>query len=360
MSAVMPLPDDSIGEILGESCTATWPQGALELLPLYLSGGQVAELAVRAAILEAAVSPKPGLVCLGSNGAHSDMDYPLFVRSAKALRPYFAQAYALGQSTHGLVPEQVFARLRPLGLRAEQDMLRATAGVNTHKGLIFSMGLFCAALGRLGATTGSDTGAISGRRLGRQVVTAHALRQEAASFVRGIVQNDFAPLAAHKATMQDLLRGVVGQNSRAARPVLEAQLQRTLTAGEVLYLLYGITGIRGEAERGFPHVGLALHALDAHGAARDLNTAMAHCLLELVQSMDDTNILWRGGPQGLRHAANSARAALAAGGLRTPVGQAALRRMSADFARKRLSPGGCADILAVSVFLRLLRCHSEG
>ena len=354
MSAVMPLPDDSLGEFLDESCAAAWPQDAWDFLPLYLSGGQVAELAVRAAILEAAVSPKPGLVCLGSNGAHSDMDYPLFVRSAKALRPYFAQAYALGPSTHGLVPEQVFARLRPLGLRAEQDMLRATAGVNTHKGLIFSMGLFCAALGRLGA----NIGAISGRRLGGQVVTAHALRQEAASFVRGIVQNDFAPLAAHKATMQDLLRGVVGQNPRAARPLLEAQLQRTLTAGEVLYLLYGITGIRGEAERGFPHVGLALHALDAHGAARDLNTAMAHCLLELVQSMDDTNILWRGGPQGLRHAANSARAALAAGGLRTPVGQAALRRMSADFARKRLSPGGCADILAVSVFLRLLRCHS--
>ena len=360
MSAVMPLPDDSLGEFLDESCAAAWPQDAWDFLPLHLSGGQVAELAARAAILEAAVSPKPGLVCLGSNGAHSDMDYPLFVRSAKALRPYFAQAHALGQSTHGLVPEQVFARLRPLGLRAEQDMLRATAGVNTHKGLIFSMGLFCAALGRLGANMGSNTGAISGQRLGGQAVTAHAVRQEAASFVRGIVQNDFAPLAAHKTRMQDLLRGVVAQSPRHARPVLEAQLQRTLTAGEVLYLLYGITGIRGEAERGFPHVGLALHALDAHGAARDLNTAMAHCLLELVQSMDDTNILWRGGPQGLRHAANSARAALAAGGLRTPVGQAALRRMSADFARKRLSPGGCADILAVSVFLRLLRCHSAG
>lgn len=356
MSAVMPLPDDSIGELLGESCTATWPQDALELLPLYLSGGQVAELAVRAAILEAAVSPKPGLVCLGSNGAHSDMDYPLFVRSAKALRPYFAQAHVLGECTQGLAPEQVFVRLRPLGVRAEQDMLRATAGVNTHKGLIFSMGLFCAALGRLGANTGSN----SGRAVGGQAVSAFALRQEAASFVGGIVQQDFALLAVHKTKMQGLLRGVVAQNPRDARPMLEAQLQRTLTAGEVLYLLYGITGIRGEAERGFPHVGLALRALEAHGAARDLNTAMVHSLLELVQSMDDTNILWRGGPQGLRHAASSARAALAAGGLRTTVGQASLRRMSADFARKKLSPGGCADILAVSVFLRLLYCHAAG
>ena len=118
--------------------------------------------------------------------------------------------------------------------------------------------------------------------------------------------------------------------------------------------------IRGEAERGFPHVGLALRALEAHGAAFDLNTAMAHSLLELLQGMDDTNLLWRGGPQGLRHAAEAARAALAAGGLRSPAGQEQLRRMSADFARRRLSPGGCADILAVSVFLWLLRCHVEG
>lgn len=349
MSAVMPL--------LDEPCTAIWPQDAREFLHLRLSDGQVAELAARAAILEAAVSPKPGLVCLGSNGAHSDMDYPLFVRSAKALRPYFAQAHALGQATHGLVSAQVFARLRPLGVRAEQDMLRATDGVNTHKGLIFSMGLFCAALGRLAVNMGANMGAKAGRGMAGQVVTAHVVRQEAASFVSGIVQNDFALLAAQKTKIQELLRGsVVAQNPRAARPMLEARLQRTLTAGEVLYLLYGITGIRGEAERGFPHVGLALHALEAHGAARDLNTAMAHCLLELVQTMDDTNILWRGGPQGLRHAADSARAALAAGGLCTPVGQSALRRMSVDFARKRLSPGGCADILAVSVFLRLLRC----
>ena len=347
MSAVMPL--------LDESCAVCWQQTGQDVLsppvplslplslPLDFSGEQVAELAARAAILEAAVSPKPGLVCLGSNGAHSDMDYPLFVRSAKALRPYFAQAHALGKATRGLAPGQVFVRLRPLGVRAEQCMLRATDGVNTHKGLIFSMGLFCAAVGRLN------------RRVGGEVVSTLALRQEAASLVGGIVQKDFAPLAAQRA----LLRGsnIESFCPRAARPALEAQLHRKLTAGEVLYLLYGITGIRGEAELGFPHVELALQALEAHGAAHDLNTAMAHCLLELIQAMDDTNILWRGGPQGLRYAAEAARAALAAGGMHTPAGQASLRRMSASFARKRLSPGGCADILAVSVFLRLLRCH---
>lgn len=140
MSAVMPLRD--------ETCTAYLPQAPV-LFQLCLSSESVAELASRAAVLEAAVSPKPGLVCLGSNGAHRDMDYPMFVRSAKALRPYFAQAHALGQATRGLAPGQVFARLRPLGMRAEQCMLQATGGINTHKGLIFSLGLFCTAVGRL-------------------------------------------------------------------------------------------------------------------------------------------------------------------------------------------------------------------
>lgn len=333
MSAVIPWLADAPCAVLPE-------QGVGEARTLLrMPSGSVAELAARAAILEAAASPKPGLVCIDGNGAHSDMDYPLFVRSAKALRPYFAAAHALGSALRGAAPQQVFARLRPLGIQAEQCMLRATGGVNTHKGLIFSMGLFCAAVGRLNG----------------QAASAAEIRREAAALARGLVHKDFAPLA----LARKCLPGTVAADAApsAARPALEKRLQRRLTAGEVMYLLYGVTGIRGEAEQGFRHVGLALRALAAHGAARDLNTAMAHCLLELMQSMDDTNILWRGGPQGLHYAAAASRAALAAGGLHTAAGSAALRRMSADFARRRLSPGGCADILAVSVFLRLLRCH---
>ena len=333
MSAVMPLLDD-------QTSAACWQgRAGVAALRLCLPSVRVAELASRAAILEAAASPKPGLVCVGSNGAHHDMDYPLFARSAKALRPYFARAHALGQATRALAPHLVFARLRPLGVWAEQCMLRATAGVNTHKGLIFSMGLFCAAVGRLNG----------------QQVSAGRICQEAASFAGGLVQKDFAPLFAARHALRASLAHA--DSPRSARGALEARLQRTLTAGEVLYLLYGIAGIRGEAEGGFLHVGLGLRALEAHGTERSLNTAMAHCLLELMQSMDDTNILWRGGVAGLRHAAQSARAALAAGGLATEAGRASLRRMSADFARRGLSPGGCADILAVSVFLHLLRCH---
>ena len=343
-------------------------------MPLCLSSAQAGELASRAAVLEAAVSPKPGLVCIDGNGAHSDMNYPLFVRSAHALQSYFGRAHALGEATRGMAPERVFVALRGLGVEAEARMLAATGGVNTHKGLIFSLGLFCAAVGRL-AGMRADVAAIC---------------RVASSFTQGLTRQDFAPLEQHRATLiqacaascaphgsPDCARpdrvcpddiwpdgiwsdgaGIDAANPKAARPVLEKRLGRQLSAGEVMYLLYGITGIRGEAESGFPHVELACKTLAAHGAERGLNTAMAHCLLELMCSMTDTTLLWRGGPQGLAHARRFAKAALKAGGLRTAVGNNTVRRMSADFAHRRLSPGGCADVLAVGVFLFLLRRHS--
>ena len=39
--------------------------------------------------------------------------------------------------------------VRPVGVLCEQAMLRATEGVNTHKGAVFSIGLLCFAAGRL-------------------------------------------------------------------------------------------------------------------------------------------------------------------------------------------------------------------
>lgn len=313
---------------------------------LCLSSARVAELASRAAILEAAAGSKPGLVCIGSNGAHNDMSYPLFVRSASALQEYFARAHALGKILRAAAPEWVFPPLRRLGIEAEARMSAATHGVNTHKGLIFSLGLFCAATGRL---------------MGQQAGIAEICRT-ASSFVQGLTIRDFATLARHRETLSQagLFHSRAGTLSpKAARPILEKHLGRPLSAGETLYLLHGVTGIRGEAEDGFPHVNLAWQHLTKNHAADDLNAAMVHSLLELIRSLRDTTLLWRGGLQGLAHAGRSAKAVLMAGGMRTPVGRTLLRHMAADFNRRGLSPGGCADVLAVSVFLFLLRRHAD-
>ena len=108
-------------------------------------GQTVAQLACRSLLYEVCVTPKPGLVDRQNSGDHRDMDLFTFLNSAPALFPYFERCVRQGWKE--TEPEALFPPLRWEGKLAEQAMLAATGGVNTHKGAIFSMGLCCAALG---------------------------------------------------------------------------------------------------------------------------------------------------------------------------------------------------------------------
>ena len=101
------------------------------------------EMAENALLAEVHFTPKPGLVDEANDGAHRDMDVPLFERSAHALRPCFEEFVRLG--IQGASP----AALQQAGVRAEQAMFAATGGVNTHKGAIYSGALLLHAAGRL-------------------------------------------------------------------------------------------------------------------------------------------------------------------------------------------------------------------
>ena len=95
--------------------------------------------AVRALLAELVTYPKPGLVSLCDSGSHRDMDATTFIRSSLALRRYFEQAAAAGAAG------ATFAVLNRLGREAEARKLRATGGVNTHRGAVFNLGLLAAA-----------------------------------------------------------------------------------------------------------------------------------------------------------------------------------------------------------------------
>ena len=101
------------------------------------------EMAENALLAEVHFTPKPGLVDEANNGAHRDMDVPLFERSAHALRPCFEEFVRLGLQAASP------AALQQAGIRAEQAMFAATGGVNTHKGAIYSGALLLHAAGRL-------------------------------------------------------------------------------------------------------------------------------------------------------------------------------------------------------------------
>lgn len=106
------------------------------------AAGYLAALAAKSLTEEVRLTPKPGLVDERNNGAHSDMDLPLFLRSIDALTPYFRQITALSLSGADA------AALQAAGLEAEAAMFRTTGGVNTHKGALFSFSVLLAALGR--------------------------------------------------------------------------------------------------------------------------------------------------------------------------------------------------------------------
>jgi len=288
---------------------------------LHDSSRAIGRTALTATLYEVSAAPKPGLVDPFSRGAHADMDYFTFLASASALAPFFAEFARMGGAHHGELPE-LLPQLRNVGIEAEQAMFAATKGANTHKGLVFSLGLLCAAAGRLVVLDGR--------------VEAEACAHEAAEIVAGITGRELSILGQDQGDKkQDIVR---------------------LTAGERLFLKYGVKGVRGEAEDGFPSViGHSLPRLRTDLAAgRSWNDAMIDALLVLCREVDDTTVLNRAGADGLAYVRKKSAEALALGGMTTGKGRGYIQALGADFSRQRLSPGGCADLLAVTVFLEML------
>jgi len=206
-----------------------------------------ARLAVQALLFEVAVTPKPGLVDRENSGSHRDMDMFTFLSSGAGLYPYFARCVEIGRQ--GGAPEETFRALRAPGLLAEGQMLSSTGGVNTHKGAIFSMGILCGALGRLERQAWGNSARVLA---------------ECAAMTKGLTARDFA--------------GLTPETAR--------------TAGQKLYLRYGITGVRGQAEAGFPAVGkVGLPKLEAAlSAGKSINEAGCAALVAMLADTVDTNM----------------------------------------------------------------------
>ncbi|NLD33615.1 MAG: hypothetical protein GX653_01755 [Clostridiales bacterium] len=257
---------------------------------------RAARLALLSLLYEVSVTPKPGLVDRADNGAHDDMDFYTFLRSAAAIAPYFARCAALGQQP-GIPADALLGRLRPLGLMAEQAMARQTGGVNTHKGLIFSLGILCAAAGRLGEKR--DAGALC---------------------------------------------ALAGQ---IAQPALEDAADAS--HGARVRQRYGDLGARGEAAAGFPSALAALPVLrEAMHKGEGPDRAGARALLALIARVRDTNVLYRAGEEGLTYLQQGANDLLA-----RDIPPEELAAFSRQVAARGISPGGSADLLAVAFFLHL-------
>jgi triphosphoribosyl-dephospho-CoA synthase len=269
----------------------------------------IGRAAIRALYAELALHPKPGLVSPLDSGSHDDMDMTTFMRSLFALRGYYRDIAAAGARGAD------FATLQALGIAAEQRMLAATGGVNTHRGAVFGLGLLTAAAGWL-RRTGKP---LDGQALGRVVAT------------------------------------LWGGDIMAASP------RAPDSNGAQAIRRYGVRGARQEAAEGFPTlVKVALPTLARTFDILDCEErAMVQTLFALMATLDDTNLLHRGGSEGLDFVQAEARRFLDRGGVFRSDWRAGAVAVHHACVARRLSPGGSADMLAAAWFVHSLRHRSE-
>ena len=269
------------------------------------SSRNIGRLALESMLVEVSATPKPGLVDRNNSGAHRDMGFFTFLKSAASLRNTFDTFAQAGSDSHS--PSSMFPALRKIGIEAEKYMFSATGGINTHKGEIFSLGVLSGCAGYL-SHHGQD-------------LTPENILSLAGVVCAGLCESDFA------------------ESSRKPR--------ESLTKGERVYIDYGIAGIRGEAEAGYPVVkNSALPALSHYLSEGYMNDALAFTLIHIMAVNYDTNIISRHDLATAQEVMNTAKKLIADG-----LTLEKLHTLDAEFISRNISPSGSADLLAVTYFI---------
>jgi triphosphoribosyl-dephospho-CoA synthase len=229
-----------------------------------------------------------GLADQRGAGAHHDLSLELMRRSANVLKPYFAtMAFVSGGRN---VDTGLREELAAIGQAAERAMFRATSGTNTHKGAIRTLGLLVAAAARVERQNADEIAAMAGA---------------------------------------------------IARLPLRA-LPASITHGNVARTRYGAAGARGEAWNGFPHVvqyGLPM-LRERQAAGRSEVLSRLDALIAIMERLDDTCVLYRGGIEALAVVKSGAKAVLAAGGYGQASGRRRLYQLDRELIAAHISPGG--------------------
>ena len=276
----------------------------------------MAALAERALRRELDTPLKPGLVGPDSSGAHTDMDYALMQKAITALRPYWSR----------MAKASVPPLLQMIGIEAEKAMKKATGGVNTHRGAIFALGL-----------------ALNAR--GMEVPVTEEVMQNRLCKIAGVIlHNGLIDSALH----------FTAQGAPA--------LQRS--HGEEAVKQYGVKGAREMALEGYKD--LWANWLPYY---RSLRGQASSCpeqqtLLHIMSTLDDTCVIHRVGYERAQEVKREAAAMLVASEnyfsqgfaknqfpKAIPTATEMLQDLCTRYAAEGISPGGAADMLALTILI---------
>lgn len=283
---------------------------AIQLVPPTTIPYIIGHLASMALQAELDTTPKPGLVDRNDNGAHRDMDHTLMQRSIQALHPYFVRLAQLGFTDKQPCHDEIVN----IGIEAEREMFKATGGVNTHKGALFSIGL-----------------------------AAVALAGEA--FCR-ITQAERCGTMAYNDVNSKQIQSLSNSIASLARlfPDTNGTHGSKAKANNIL------KGALDNAREGYTQLFKAWLPFYIDRIAEGDNYALHKTLLRIMCDLDDTNIVYRTSMETMQEVKTEARQMLDTS--RNIVNfEAALQVMNTDYIHRNISPGGSADMLSLVVFL---------
>ena len=272
----------------------------------------MAALAERALRRELDTPLKPGLVGPDSSGAHTDMDYALMQKAIAALRPYWSR----------MAKASVPPLLQMIGIEAEKAMKKATGGVNTHRGAIFALGL-----------------ALNAR--GMEVTVTEEVMQNRLCKIAGVI----------------LRNGLIDSELHLTAKDATAS---HLSHGEEAVKQYGVKGARALALEGYKD--LWSHWLPYY---RSLRGQASSCpeqqtLLRIMSTLDDTCVIHRVGYERAQEVKREAADVLMAEEkwffakpcekYFSSAGNN-LQDLCVRYAAEGISPGGAADMLALTILI---------
>lgn len=251
--------------------------------------------------------PKFGLVSMHDSGCHEDMDSNTFIESIFAIKPFIKEfiMYGIKNLNDPFI-------LKEIGVRAEKAMFKATMNINTHKGLIFALGVFLPAF------------------------TKAVLNQKGVEYVMDEIK--------HISTV------IVGDYYET----LSMKTQKT--HGDHIYLSHKLKGVRGEALDGFSII------FDIPSFKDKLSYQRNHeYLIHLMSRLNDTTIIHRTDIETLNEVKATCKKIIESGGYSS--NEETVEELSKQYMKRNISPGGSADLLVLKIVFEdlkyLLQSHKK-
>ena len=329
----------------------------------------VAELMARALKMELDTPLKPGLVDKDSNGAHSDMDYALMSGSIEVIRRSFIRHMPMLSWRYSSGVKE-FEKVADFGKAIEADVMEYTGGVNTYRGAIFALGL--AAISALDITCNSQLGDYQDDKLmclvdNSQTTSANSLTDSSLCFTAVKLSDWIANLSGQIAPGNDShganavkeygVKGALQLAQEGYKPLFEDWLPfyRGLAytgapsgPGRVHSRALRLRSGNAAAEYGLSPEAAPATCPDSTAALR-LRSGTAEplqkTLLRIISTLDDTCVIHRVGYERAQEVKNEARALL------EDFSEEGLIEMKKRYDAEGISPGGAADMLALTILI---------